>query len=82
MCASIGECAQIYANHLSVCLSVCLSLQVAPETHWPELEALILVVSDHKKPISSTEGMRRTVETSELLKVRAHSTASLDVELE
>ena len=40
------------------------------------------MVSDHKKPISSTEGMRRTVETSELLKVRAHATASLDVELE
>ena len=43
---------------------------MAPETHWPELEVLILVVSDHKKPVSSTEGMRRTVMTSELLKVR------------
>ena len=56
---------------------VCMSLEVAPETHWPDLEVLILVVSDHKKPVSSTEGMRRTVETSELLKVRSTSPHSL-----
>ncbi|KAJ1913796.1 diphosphomevalonate decarboxylase [Tieghemiomyces parasiticus] len=40
--------------------------QVAPETHWPELEALILVVNDAKKGTSSTVGMQTTVATSAL----------------
>lgn len=47
-----------------------IAVQIAPHTHWPQLEVLILVVSDQKKPISSTVGMRNTVETSSLLKVR------------
>lgn len=38
---------------------------------WPELRALILVVSAAKKDTSSTAGMRTSVETSELLKHRA-----------
>lgn len=45
--------------------------QVADETHWPELRALILVVSDAKKDTSSTEGMGTSVATSELLAHRA-----------
>ncbi|KAJ1969256.1 diphosphomevalonate decarboxylase [Dimargaris xerosporica] len=44
--------------------------QVAPETHWPDLEALILVVSDLKKGVSSTAGMQTTVETSALAQHR------------
>ncbi|KAJ1976439.1 diphosphomevalonate decarboxylase [Dimargaris verticillata] len=44
--------------------------QVAPETHWPDLEALILVVSDLKKGVSSTAGMQTTVETSSLAQHR------------
>jgi diphosphomevalonate decarboxylase len=44
---------------------------IANETHWPELRTLILVVSDVQKDTSSTQGMKTSVETSELLKFRA-----------
>ncbi|KAI8868261.1 Diphosphomevalonate decarboxylase [Ramicandelaber brevisporus] len=44
--------------------------QVAPETHWPELEALICVVSDAKKLIGSTNGMQNTLATSPLIQHR------------
>ncbi|KAJ1984097.1 diphosphomevalonate decarboxylase [Dimargaris cristalligena] len=47
-----------------------LAYQVAPETHWPDLEALILVVSDAKKGTSSTSGMQTTVNTSDLTQHR------------
>ncbi|XP_015277272.1 PREDICTED: diphosphomevalonate decarboxylase [Gekko japonicus] len=47
--------------------------QVAPETHWPELRVLILVVSAEKKPVGSTAGMQTSVETSRLLKHRAEA---------
>ncbi|XP_016156605.1 PREDICTED: LOW QUALITY PROTEIN: diphosphomevalonate decarboxylase [Ficedula albicollis] len=50
-----------------------LALQVAPETHWPELRVLVLVVSGEKKPVGSTVGMQTSVETSPLLKHRAES---------
>ncbi|KAF9584356.1 diphosphomevalonate decarboxylase [Lunasporangiospora selenospora] len=46
------------------------AVQIAPETHWPELEAMICVVSDAKKGTSSTEGMQLTVKTSPLLQHR------------
>ncbi|XP_050167476.1 diphosphomevalonate decarboxylase [Myiozetetes cayanensis] len=48
-----------------------LAHQVAPETHWPELRVLVLVVSGQKKPVASTVGMQTSVETSPLLKHRA-----------
>ena len=41
--------------------------QIADEHHWPEIRALILVVSDAKKGTSSTAGMQTSVATSELL---------------
>ncbi|KAJ8687554.1 hypothetical protein QAD02_023348 [Eretmocerus hayati] len=41
---------------------------IAPATHWSEIRILILVVSDSKKKVSSAEGMKRTLETSEFLK--------------
>jgi diphosphomevalonate decarboxylase len=47
-----------------------IAVQVAPETHWPDMEALILVVSDAKKGVGSTEGMQETVETSDLMEHR------------
>lgn len=47
-----------------------LAIQVAPESHWPDIHALICVVSDDKKGTSSTSGMQRTVETSSLLQHR------------
>lgn len=45
--------------------------QVADEHHWPEIRAVILVVSDAKKDTSSTAGMSTSVATSLLLKHRA-----------
>lgn len=47
-----------------------LAVEVAPREHWPEIQALICVVSDDKKGTSSTSGMQRTVETSALLQHR------------
>ena len=47
-----------------------LAVQVAPQEHWPQMHALICVVSDDKKGTSSTSGMQRTVETSTLLQHR------------
>lgn len=47
-----------------------IATQVVPETHWPEMRVIILVVNDKKKKVSSTSGMQRTVQTSELLKHR------------
>lgn len=46
------------------------AVEVAPQSHWPEIHALICVVSDDKKGTSSTAGMQRTVETSPLLQHR------------
>jgi diphosphomevalonate decarboxylase len=48
-----------------------LAEQVADENHWPEIRALILVVSDLKKDTSSTAGMSTSVATSQLLAHRA-----------
>ena len=48
-----------------------LASQVAPLEHWPEMHALICVVSDHKKTVTSTGGMADSVRTSELLQHRA-----------
>lgn len=50
-----------------------MAIQVASESDWPDMEALILVVSDAKKDVGSTEGMQETVQTSELLKHRISS---------
>jgi diphosphomevalonate decarboxylase len=47
-----------------------LAVEVASREHWPDMHALICVVSDVKKTTSSTSGMQRTVETSELLQHR------------
>lgn len=47
-----------------------LAVQVASREHWPDLHALICVVSDAKKGTPSTAGMQRTVATSPLLQHR------------
>ena len=44
---------------------------VAPAAHWPEMRALILVVSAERKGVSSTAGMQATVKTSALFRTRA-----------
>jgi diphosphomevalonate decarboxylase len=47
-----------------------LADQVATASHWPNMRALILVVSAAKKGVSSTSGMQQTVATSGLFKQR------------
>ncbi|ODV94257.1 hypothetical protein PACTADRAFT_35064 [Pachysolen tannophilus NRRL Y-2460] len=46
------------------------AVEVAPKSHWPEMKACILVVSDHKKDVPSTSGMQLTVNTSDLFQYR------------
>ncbi|KZF25747.1 diphosphomevalonate decarboxylase [Xylona heveae TC161] len=48
-----------------------LAREVAPASHWPEMRALVLVVSAAKKGVSSTTGMQTTVATSALFRARA-----------
>ncbi|KAL4921234.1 GHMP kinase [Aspergillus aurantiobrunneus] len=50
-----------------------LAEEVASQAHWPEMRALILVVSAEKKDVPSTTGMQTTVETSELFATRANA---------
>lgn len=45
--------------------------QIASEDHWPDIRAIILVISDAKKETSSTKGMTTSVNTSRLLAYRA-----------
>lgn len=45
-----------------------VAVQVSPS--WPQMRALILVVGETKKKTSSTDGMRISAQTSELLKYR------------
>ncbi|XXG97283.1 Transporter [Hypoxylon texense] len=46
------------------------AVEVAPASHWPDMRALILVVSAAKKGVSSTSGMQQTVATSDLFQGR------------
>ncbi|KAI0602343.1 diphosphomevalonate decarboxylase [Biscogniauxia sp. FL1348] len=46
------------------------AVEIAPASHWPEMRALVLVVSAAKKGVSSTSGMQQTVATSDLFKGR------------
>jgi diphosphomevalonate decarboxylase len=48
-----------------------IAVQVADESHWPSLRAIILVASATKKHTSSTAGMGTSVATSSLLAHRA-----------
>eukprot|EP00753_Platysulcus_tardus_P013000 PLAT3591.3.p1 GENE.PLAT3591.3~~PLAT3591.3.p1 ORF type:complete len:403 (+),score=176.08 PLAT3591.3:298-1506(+) len=48
-----------------------VAVPVAPREHWPEMEALICVVSDAKKDVASTAGMQLTVDTSPFVAHRA-----------
>jgi len=47
------------------------AVQVADRDHWPEMEALILIVCESEKDTPSTQGMQNSVATSPLLKHRA-----------
>ena len=54
--------------------------EVAPASHWPQMRALILVVSSEKKGTASTAGMQLTVQTSSLFKTRAYEIVPLRME--
>ncbi|XP_037293018.1 diphosphomevalonate decarboxylase [Manduca sexta] len=47
-----------------------IATQIADAKHWPEMRALILVVGESKKKVSSTKGMRVSMATSDLIKHR------------
>lgn len=48
-----------------------IAKQIVTHSHWSEMRVLILVVNDAKKETGSTDGMKRSVETSSLLPIRA-----------
>ncbi|XP_011497479.1 PREDICTED: diphosphomevalonate decarboxylase [Ceratosolen solmsi marchali] len=43
---------------------------IVPVSHWPDMRILILVINDSQKKVSSAQGMKRTLMTSELIKYR------------
>ena len=49
-----------------------IARQVIDENAWPQIRILILVVSDHRKDISSTSGMRLSATTSDLISHRVN----------
>lgn len=50
-----------------------IAIQICPASHWPDLHVLILVVNEKKKKTGSTNGMARSVITSELIKYRVEN---------
>lgn len=48
-----------------------IAVQVAPASHWPDVEVLIAVASARQKSTSSAAGMVNSAQTSQLLKWRA-----------
>ncbi|MFH1257999.1 MAG: diphosphomevalonate decarboxylase [Candidatus Micrarchaeota archaeon] len=46
------------------------AVQIADESHWPELRNVIAIVDQEKKKISSRAGMKETVATSEMFERR------------
>ncbi|CAN8104530.1 unnamed protein product [Discula destructiva] len=54
---------------------------VAEASHWPDMRALILVVSAAKKGVSSTSGMQQTVATSGLFKQRIAEVVPANMDL-
>ena len=57
-------------HYLHLTLSL-LILQLFPSSHWSDLRVGIVVVSDQRKSTPSSEGMKRSVLTSALLRHRA-----------
>ncbi|MCJ1482091.1 diphosphomevalonate decarboxylase [Schaereria dolodes] len=53
---------------------------VAPKSYWPEMRALILIVSADKKGVSSTSGMQATVQTSKLFQTRTKEVVPREME--
>lgn len=53
-----------------------ISKQLLPERSWPDLRAVIIILDESEKEVGSSEGMRRSVKTSELLPYRAKEIVS------
>ncbi|KYQ91430.1 diphosphomevalonate decarboxylase [Tieghemostelium lacteum] len=51
-----------------------IAVQVQPESHWPEMNIIVLVVNDKKKETSSTAGMQQSAQTSPMMKERCATT--------
>ncbi|KAN0007060.1 hypothetical protein ACTFIU_005254 [Dictyostelium citrinum] len=47
-----------------------IAIQVQPESHWPDMNIIVLVVNDKKKETSSTDGMQKSAATSVMMKER------------
>lgn len=47
--------------------------QIVDHLHWPEMRIIICVINEGQKDVSSSEGMLRSVQTSQLLKYRSSS---------
>lgn len=56
-----------------------VAVQVVDEYYWPEMRVLILVVNDSKKKVSSTDGMAKTAQNSELFKHRIDKCVDLRI---
>lgn len=54
--------------------------QLYPETYWPEIKCVIIVLNENKKKVSSSVAMKRTKETSELIKYRCDVIVSKRIE--
>ena len=54
--------------------------QVADHLHWPQMRVLVLVVSDKRKDVPSTDGMQRTVATCPMIPVSTRSTVEFAAE--
>ena len=50
-----------------------VAVQICNENHWRNLNVLLVIVSDKRKDTSSTDGMRVSKETSELLRCRVEN---------
>jgi diphosphomevalonate decarboxylase len=46
---------------------------IVSASHWPDMRILVLVIKDSKKKISSAQGMKRTLITSDFIKYRAEN---------
>lgn len=51
-----------------------VAVQLVDENYWPDMNLLLLTVSEKKKDTSSTDGMKTSKETSELLQHRLSHT--------
>lgn len=49
-----------------------IATMLYPVNHWPQMNILVLVLEDSRKDVSSTNGMRESTLTSDLLKHRVH----------